>query len=251
MDAREAPARLADPARIAVSAPETWSARAQRRARTAVKDWALAEGALRAAGSDVVREMLRTAARFVTLDHYPEGDVLDAHTGAQYYYHAHRSGEHGHFHCFARPPLLSPEAAWQSREGKRFGPQGDEAIAHLVAIGMDAWGRPISLFLTNRWVTDETWVPAHRLLPLVNRFAVTHAYPNWAANIWLTTFIQAVQPWIVALLRARDARIAAHLAAQPELLEDRSVEVIVQMDLTTAWPALAAWAGVELPPIPE
>ncbi|WP_438438416.1 DUF6969 family protein [Hydrogenophilus thermoluteolus] len=132
-----------------------------------------------------------------------------------------------------------------------LGLSGGATLAVSAFVLMDAWGRPISLFLTNRWVTDETWVPAHRLLPLVNRFAVTHAYPNWAANIWLTTFIRAVQPWIVALLRARDARIAAHLAAQPELLEDRSVEVIVQMDLTTAWPALAAWAGVELPPIPE
>lgn len=251
MDAREAPARLANPALIAASVPASWSARARQRARTALKDWVLAEGALRAAGSDVVREMLRCADRFVTFDHYPADDVLDVQTGSQYYYHAHRSGEHGHFHCFARAPLLSPAAAWRSRDGRRFGPQGSDAITHLVAIGMDAWGRPISLFLTNRWVTDETWVPAHRSIPLVNRFAVTHAYPNWAANIWLTTFIQAVQPWIVALQRARDARIAPHLATQPEVLEDRSIEVIVQMDLTTAWPALAAWAGVELPPIPE
>ena len=39
---------------------------------------------------------------------YHAGDVYDAETHAQFFYHAHpaeqrRSGEHGHFHCFLRP----------------------------------------------------------------------------------------------------------------------------------------------------
>ncbi|GAB6050604.1 hypothetical protein JCM16106_14520 [Hydrogenophilus islandicus] len=214
-----------------------------------MRDWAIAETALRAASSDVVREMLRTAPSFVELEHYPPDDVMDSATSCQYYYHAHRAGEHGHFHCFVRAPLLPEKGLWQGRAGEKVGPQGDERIAQLVAISMDVWGRPQSLFLTNQWVTDETWYPAHRLIPLVDRFAVTHAYPNWAANIWLTTFIQATRPWIVALLKARDRVLAPLLTDGPAIFADRSVELLVELDLRAAWPALLAWAGVELPEV--
>lgn len=38
------------------------------------------------------------------MNHYPKGDVYDAETASQYYYHAHRpeAGEHSHFHTFIR-----------------------------------------------------------------------------------------------------------------------------------------------------
>lgn len=242
MDAGEAPAGLSCPALIVPSAPANWSARTQQRVRRALRDWVLAENALRAAGSDVVHEMLRGAAAFVEYNHYPAGDVVDAATACQYYYHAHRSGEHGHFHCFFRAPLLPLECVWRDASGAPVGPQGEGRFAHLIAIGMDRYGNPQSLFLTNRWVTDETWYPARWLLPKVSHFAVTHAYPNWAANVWLTAFVQAVQPWIAELLRARDRWVQQVAKGDPKWFEARSWEVVVYSDLRTTWSELQAWA---------
>jgi hypothetical protein len=159
----------------------------------------------------------------------------------EYSYHAHRAGELGHFHCFLRAPHLPAERAWRNRDGSTIGPQ-EERIAHLIAIGMDRWGNPQSLFLTNRWVTDETWYPARHLVPRIGDFAITHAYPNWAANIWLTAFVHATQPWIAELLRARDDWVVRAAAADQKWFESRQWEVVVYCDLSNAWPQLHTWS---------
>lgn len=245
MDAGEAPACVADPTLIRPSAPTSWSVRTQRRVRAALRDWVLAEQALRAAGSDIVHEMLRGSASFVEFEHYPNDDVIDSTTSCQYYYHAHRAGEHGHFHCFLRAPHLPAERAWRTCDGSIIGPQ-EERIAHLIAIGMDRWGNPQSLFLTNRWVTDETWYPARHLVPRIGDFAITHAYPNWAANIWLTAFVHATQPWIAELLRARDDWVVRAAAADQKWFESRQWEVVVYCDLSNAWPQLHTWSKGDL-----
>lgn len=57
---------------------------------------------LRKVNLNVVGEVLKGQGQFVKLTHYPQGDVFDRETHAQYYYHAHRDGEHGHFHLFLR-----------------------------------------------------------------------------------------------------------------------------------------------------
>jgi hypothetical protein len=56
------------------------------------------------AGLNLVGEVLRGQGTFYQFNHYPEGDVYDRDSHAQYYYHAHRGveGEHGHFHTFLR-----------------------------------------------------------------------------------------------------------------------------------------------------
>lgn len=95
------------------------------------------------------------------------GDMpADGGVGAlHFYYHAHRtpgasSAEHGHFHLFA--PL---------------GATGGDAprYTHLLAIGVDARGMPLRLFTTNRWVTDETWLPAERVIALIEAVAASPA----------------------------------------------------------------------------
>jgi len=73
---------------------------------------------------------LRGGGVFYEWNHYPEGDVYDPDSHAQYYYHAHppqlRGGdEHGHFHTFLRPrgmpsgtmPLMLPELAIANAAG--------------------------------------------------------------------------------------------------------------------------------------
>ena len=53
-------------------------------------------------GNNIVSEVLPREATFYELDHCPPGDIYDSEAHSQYYYHAHRSGEHGHFHTFMR-----------------------------------------------------------------------------------------------------------------------------------------------------
>lgn len=181
-------------------------------------------------GLNVVGEMLKGQGDFVEMEHYPRDDVFDAETHGQYYYHAHRGGdvEHGHFHTFLRAggmpagvaPLDDPQASepW---------PQDDDAICHLVAIAMDAWGNPIGLFCVNRWVTDETWYPAEAVIAMLDRFAIDHAFPNWAVNRWLTALLRLYRPHIEALIRHRDRVVAAWQQAHPDrdVFEDRALEI--------------------------
>jgi hypothetical protein len=191
--------------------------------------------ALEKGGLNIVGEVLRGQGDFVELEHYPSDDVFDAETHGQYYYHAHRGNEneHGHFHTFLRAdgmpegsrPIDYPLASdpW---------PTGDDAISHLVAISMDAWGYPMGLFCTNRWVTAEAWYPAEQVVAMLDRFAIEHAFPNWAVNRWITAMVRLYRPHIEALIRQRDAVITAWQEKSPE----RDVFEYRELDITCYWP---------------
>lgn len=146
--------------------------------------------------------------------HYPDGDVYDPASGAQYYYHCHAPDpardEHGHFHCFIRP-------------GGADGP-----IHHLIAAGIDANGRLARLFTVNRWVTGDVWMPAEDLIPLLDRFDVQLAKPDYLVNRWLTAVLALHRDDIAELLRERDRVVASQAANRPmaEMLEDRALEYL-------------------------
>lgn len=180
-------------------------------------------------GLNVVGEILRGQDGFVEMAHYPPDDVFDADSHAQYYYHAHRGiAEHGHFHTFLRaggmPDGVAPAQAVQASEPW---PAGDEAISHLIAVSMDAWGEPIGLFACNRWVTGETWYAAEDVIRMLDRFEIDHAWPSWSANRWLGAMLRLYRPWIEGLLRHRDAVVSAWLRAHPgaDVFEDRALEI--------------------------
>jgi hypothetical protein len=173
-------------------------------------------------GLNIVGEVLRGQGQFYELDHYPKDDVFDAATASQYYYHAHRSDhdEHGHFHLFLRNSALPGEAE------PVLGPVGNDRVAHLVAIAMDAWGFPTDLFAVNRWVTDESWLGAEPVITALDRFNVDHAYPSWPVNRWLTAMVRCYRPQVEALLRHRDQVLAdSGEASLAEMLENRRLEV--------------------------
>lgn len=186
--------------------------------------------ALREGGLNVVGEVLRGQGEFVEMAHYPNDDVFDTLHRAQYYYHAHRSAqdEHGHFHLFVRAPAMP--AGLQSMPHDPRGepwPSGPDAIAHLVAVSMDAWGQPKALFTTNRWVTGETLYPAAAVASLLDAFDITHASPNWAVNRWLSALVRCFRDDITALLVQRDAALAQWRQAHPEqsVYEDRRLDI--------------------------
>ena len=183
--------------------------------------------ALEKVGFNLVGEVLKGQGQFVRLTHYPKGDVYDRDSHSQYYYHAHRDGEHGHFHCFLRvsgmPDGVAPVPEAQTHDW----PKGETALAHLVAISMDRYGRPLRMFTTNQWVTGETWYPAADMVRMVDRFSVDHAFPSWPTNLWLSAMFRLFQPQILALITARDTAFAEHAAhCEGDPFEDRGFETI-------------------------
>ena len=204
-----------EPLRRRVSTPDD-----NRAARTARSRDALATLSevmrVTARSGGLVAELLRASGRadgFSVWEHLPEGDVTDPDGLYQWYYHAHpvdeatpgpHDAEHGHFHLFAR-------------DGER--------MTHLVGIGMDAGGAPLSLFTTNAWVTGEHWRPAGETALLTAGFAVDDVRPSWPVNLWLGAIMQLYTDEVAALLAERDAVIAAR--ADPRAaLEDRALEVL-------------------------
>ncbi len=206
-------------------------------------------------GDTVISETLQGAAVCQEWTHYPPGDVYDAATHAQYFYHAHPAAqrpaaEHGHFHTFLRPrgmppgtrPLVMPELAIADAPAAPVMPpvsqpdQGhdNDALSHLVAIAMNAQGMPIRLFTTNRWVTGETWYGAADVSAMLARFAVDSARPSWPLNRWMTAMFGLFRPQMVQLLLARDAAVMAwrrRHRGKVHVLEDRRLEITSAIDI--------------------
>ncbi len=188
---------------------------------------------LRKVGFNIVGEILRDTFNagkpFYELEHYPPDDVYDTQTHAQYYYHAHRSKikEHGHFHTFLRPRGMPAGVSPIDFPATDPWPQGNEAVSHLFAIAMDAYGYPTGLFTVNRWVTAEAWYPADQVIRMLDHFIVDHAFPSWPVNRWISAMAVLYRPHIEALLRQRDEVIWESFRKKPgqDIFEDRSLDI--------------------------
>lgn len=181
-------------------------------------------------GINIVGEMLRGQGEFIELNHYPDEDVFDRDTHAQYYYHAHRGldGEHGHFHTFVRPPGM-PDGIHpiDNKNASEPWPEGRDALSHLVAISMDAFGFPIGLFTTNRWVTAEAWYRATDVVQLLPNFQIDHAAPSWPVNRWISAMFVLFRPQMRQLLLDRDVKVAHWATKFPgaDVFEDRALDI--------------------------
>lgn len=182
----------------------------------AAREALFCEKVLAKTGDNILLQTLGEAKTIAAWDHFPPGDVFDAETGAQWYYHCHppeeSRAEHGHFHCFVRP------------DG------GEGPIHHLAAVGVDPYGRLIRLFTVNQWVVGDSWLDAEGSIALLPRFDVHLARPSYLVNRWLTAVLDLYSEEIAALIGARDERLAAHRPADggpPR--EDRSLEVTSEL----------------------
>lgn len=197
------------------------------RLRTAGLTAQAAIGVLKQEGLNLVSAILRDQGTFYEMNHYPEDDVFDPKSACQYYYHAHREGEHGHFHTFVRrkamPESMRPAPGFRRSEPL---PSSADELAHLVCISMDGYGLPQGLFAVNRWVSDESWYTAEETVALLDRFRIDGDDPHFAVNQWLTQFLTMCRPQAEVLLRHRDAIIEAWLDKHPDrdVLEDRELE---------------------------
>ena len=153
------------------------------------------------------------------LEHYPVDNVVDRRRASQFFYHCHRSdgAEHGHVHLFRH-------ATRNGRRRRRSDPPRGEP-SHLIAIGLDARGLPVSLFTVNRWVTGGHWFDADTTLRLVRGFDMRDVLDQGAACRWISGFVRMYEPVIARLLAARDRRLARR-ADGAGALEDRRIEVL-------------------------
>lgn len=191
---------------------------------------------LRKGGLNVVGEVLRGQGAFYENNHYPEDDVFDSESHAQYYYHAHRGliGEHGHFHTFLRRAGMPPGVASLDVHHTEPWPEGEKSIAHLIGISMDAYGFPIGIFAPNRWVAGDTWFPAADLLRMIPRFRIDHAHPSWPVNRWISAMFVLLRPQIESVLLERDRVLdswRARLAGE-DVFERRDIEILAHLPIS-------------------
>ena len=176
---------------------------------------------------NIVGEVLKGQGMFYELNHYPKGDVHDQETHSQYYYHAHRSGEHGHFHTFLREGGIPERCCPVEQSHAEFMDERDDKLSHLIAISMNPAGFPIGLFTTNRWVTADNWYPANDVIRMLDCFFIDMAYPSLPVNLWLHAMLRLFRPQIEDLIRQRDKTISkwAEEHTDRDVFEDRELDI--------------------------
>ena len=135
---------------------------------------------------------------FIEWQHYPINDLVDEHSGYEFYYHAHSAdempkGEHGHFHVI-------------KRDAQRF--------HHLIGISLDQKGLPVRLFTTNQWVTGEEMMDSGATINFIKEFELTTKGRMAPVSKWIGALIQLFTVEIEGLLFERDQKIAQLVTEQ-------------------------------------
>lgn len=163
--------------------------------------------------------------------HYPEDDAIDSAAGYQWFYHSHspedRPGatEHGHFHIFARRTLWhgllrsETEKAFASLTGN---PRRRVDTRHLLAVGINAKGVPISLFTVNSWVTGDLMLSALTTERMLAQMRLKTGYPE--VDAVLEGVIMLCRAEICQALAERDAVLSA--GPPREVLIDQDLELL-------------------------
>ncbi len=185
-------------------------------------------------GDNVVGEMLRDQGKFYEFDHYPKGDIFDPGSNAQFYYHAHRVDEHGHFHTYLREAGMDAAMRPIEQTDAEFMHEREDTLSHIIAVSMDSLGLPIGLFTTNRWVTADNWYAAADVKLMLDRFEIDLAHPSWPVNTWITAMLRLFRPQILELIDARDRAVAEWRAghADVDVFEDRDFAITSQCEIS-------------------
>lgn len=162
----------------------------------------------------------------LALEHYPPPTgVVDSTSGSQFFYHCHRPGarEHGHVHAFWHATRTG-RRRYLRAASHNHGEWAHSSPSHLVSIGLDARGLPVSVFTVNHWVAGGHWFDAETTLSMLSRFRPSGGAEHADSAAWITAFLQMYQPLVAHALRARDTRLAAR-PLRSAALEDRRTEV--------------------------
>lgn len=177
--------------------------------------------------------------------HYPDDDAIDRTNGYQWFYHSHspedrpEAPEHGHIHLFARRPLW--EGRLRSPAERDFAtlcgmPRSRSNTRHLVAVGLDAKGVPISLFTVNSWVTGDLMLSADLTLELLSSMALDTGHAE--VDTVIESVARLCQAELQEALALRDGALRSH--SGPAVLQDRGLELLsdIPIDLDAALRAL-------------
>jgi hypothetical protein len=184
----------------------------------------------------------------MAMEHYPPSDVTDRQHGYQFFYHCHRDGglEHGHVHVFAHA----------TRSGRKRRLRGDNHWvrtdpSHLIAIGLDARGLPVSMFTVNRWVTGGHWLDAPTSLRWLQGLTLSHTMAHAHSCQWLAGFVRMYLPVAAILLSQRD-RWLSRQADRTTALDDPRAEVLsaARIDWASDLRRLEAEWTLRHPPAP-
>ena len=189
---------------------------------------------LQKSADNIVGEVLRGQGTFYELNHFPPGDIFDPDSNCQYYYHAHRENEHGHFHTFLRSKGMAKGVEPIEQSHEKYMDEREDDICHLIAISMNQAGFPKSLFTTNRWVTAENWYKDSDVIAMLDQFEIDLVPPSWPVNIWLTNMIRLFKPDITQLIRERDQAVARWRSDHPggDVFEDRGMDVVTEKPIS-------------------
>ncbi len=172
----------------------------------------------------------------VQWERLPADDAIDSGGRYQWFYHSHApedrpaGSEHGHIHLFARRALWKGLPATPDERAFRklcSNPRSEAGTRHLIAIGLDAKGLPISLFAVNSWVTGDLMLGAEHTARLLSEIELDTGHPD-------------IDRMIVSLVRLCGVEIGRVLAERDEILatrkprdvlEDKSLEVLAETAL--------------------
>jgi len=202
-----------------------------RRLRAAVKAIVTCYSSLASNGSHLLAPILDGSPPR-QWQHYPADDAIDRQRRYQWFYHSHdpqdRPGaaEHGHFHLFARTEGLAEQLdeAAESAFLRKLGARRRRApIRHLLAVGTNAVGVPVSLFTVNPWVTGDLPLSGAATVELLRRLRLATGHP--LIDSVLTSVVRLHEPEIQALIAQRDRSLFARAARGPRALDDETLEV--------------------------
>jgi hypothetical protein len=163
--------------------------------------------------------------------HYPDDDAIDGEHGYQWFYHSHspedrpNATEHGHIHLFARRKTWARrlrskrEIAFARLRG---GTEAPVNTRHLLTIGLDAKGVPITLFTVNSWVTGDLMLSAKTTANLIERLMLDTGNPDVDAVI--ESVLHLCKTEINELLVQRDEMLFGFRGQS--VLSDESLELL-------------------------
>ena len=161
---------------------------------------------------------------------YPAQPYYFADEHWRAFYHCHESSitdqrEHGHFHFFTRADASHD---W----------------SHVIAMAVDNYGQPISLFTTNLWVTDGEWFDSKQLTQQMQ--LLEQSEDEALPLCWFKYMLLLFQDKIANLLQARDSelqRLCPH--HRDHCLIDRSIYYLSMADINLNKQLFAAFKGEE------
>lgn len=168
--------------------------------------------------------------------HYPDNDAVDSSTGYQWFYHSHSpedrpdTTEHGHFHLFARRKLWARRM--NSSTEKTFAVMTRDLrknveTRHLLTIGLNANGLPISLFTVNSWVTGDLMLSASLTEELLREMRLNTGYPEIDAVI--ESVVALCPEELRTMLELRDQSLAN--CASKDILSNKKLELLSEVPI--------------------